>query len=95
MQVTGVGSILAMHFQERPIRRPGDTKETPAELRALFHLEMLQAGYYLARRGFMSLSLALVEADYDGFEAAFEGFLDEHRTLLSRALFNVRCCRGG
>jgi glutamate-1-semialdehyde 2,1-aminomutase len=47
---------------------------------------MLRSGYYLARRGFISLSLPLVTADYDGFAAAFEGFLDEHRTLLSREL---------
>jgi glutamate-1-semialdehyde 2,1-aminomutase len=86
VQVTGAGSILAMHFQTKPIRRPADAKETPAEVRGLFHLEMLRSGYYLARRGFISLSLPLVTADYDGFTAAFEGFLDEHRTLLSREL---------
>ena len=86
VQVTGAGSILAMHFKTKPIRRPADAKETPAEVRGLFHLEMLRSGYYLARRGFISLSLPLVTADYDGFAAAFEGFLDEHRTLLSREL---------
>jgi glutamate-1-semialdehyde 2,1-aminomutase len=86
VQVTGAGSILAMHFQTKPIRRPVDAKETPAEVRGLFHLEMLHSGYYLARRGFISLSLPLVTADYDGFAASFEGFLDEHRTLLSREL---------
>jgi glutamate-1-semialdehyde 2,1-aminomutase len=83
VQVTGVGSIMAVHFHERPIRRPADTKETPAALRALFHFEMLRSGFYLARRGFMSLSLVLAEEDYDGFSAAFERFLDEHRILLS------------
>jgi glutamate-1-semialdehyde 2,1-aminomutase len=86
VQVTGAGSILTMHFQTKPIRRPADTKETPAEVRGLFHLEMLRSGYYLARRGFISLSLPLVATDYDGFAAAFDGFLDEHRTLLSREL---------
>jgi glutamate-1-semialdehyde 2,1-aminomutase len=84
VQVTG--SILAVHFQTKPIRRPADTKETPTEMRGLFHLEMLRSGYYLARRGFMSLSLPLAAADYEGFATAFDGFLDEHRTLLSREL---------
>jgi glutamate-1-semialdehyde 2,1-aminomutase len=84
VQVTGVGSIMAVHFQDRPVRRPADTKETPAALRGLFHLEMLRSGYYLARRGFISLSLTLDDPDYDGFSAAFERFLEDHRTLLSR-----------
>ena len=34
----------------------------------------------------MSLSLPLVTADYEGFAAAFDSFLGEHRTLLSREL---------
>jgi hypothetical protein len=34
----------------------------------------------------MSLSLPLAAADYEGFATAFDGFLDEHRTLLSREL---------
>jgi glutamate-1-semialdehyde 2,1-aminomutase len=83
VQVTGTGSLMAVHFQDQPIRCPADTKATPAALRELFHLEMLRAGYYLARRGFMSLSLPLDDPDYDGFAAAFDNFLDEHRTLLS------------
>lgn len=82
VQVTGIGSIMAVHFQAEPIKRPGEVR-TPPALRALLHLEMLRRGYYMARRGFMSLSLSLTEADYDGFGAAFDDFLEEHRTLLS------------
>lgn len=76
VQVTGVGSILCMHFQEEPIRQPDDTLHTPAAARALFHLEMLARGFYVARRGFIALSLPLTEQDYDAFTAAFEDFLD-------------------
>jgi glutamate-1-semialdehyde 2,1-aminomutase len=75
VQVTGVGSILCMHFQPQPIRQPADTVHTPAAARALFHLEMLARGFYVARRGFLALSLPLVEGDYDAFAAAFEDFL--------------------
>ena len=75
VQVTGVGSILCMHFQEAPIRQPDDTLQTPAAARALFHLEMLARGFYVARRGFIALSLPLSAADYDAFAAAFEDFL--------------------
>jgi glutamate-1-semialdehyde 2,1-aminomutase len=75
VQVTGVGSILCMHFQEQPIREPDDTLHTPAAARALFQLEMLARGFYVARRGFIALSLPLTEADYDAFATAFEDFL--------------------
>ncbi|HEX5794932.1 MAG TPA: aminotransferase class III-fold pyridoxal phosphate-dependent enzyme [Geminicoccaceae bacterium] len=75
VQVTGVGSILCMHFQRQPIRQPDDTAHTPAAARALFHLEMLARGFYVARRGFIALSLPLVESDYDAFADAFDDFL--------------------
>jgi glutamate-1-semialdehyde 2,1-aminomutase len=75
VRVTGIGSILCMHFQHEPIRQPDDTLHTPAAARALFHLEMLRRGFYVARRGFIALSLPLTEADYEAFAAAFEDFL--------------------
>ncbi len=80
-QVTGVGSLLNIHFQKTPIRRPADVK--PAnEQRALFHLEMLARGYYLARRGYMTLSVALEKRDYDGFLAAAGALLDDYGSVL-------------
>ena len=75
VQVTGVGSILCVHFQEVPVRQPDDTEHTPAAARALCHLEMLHRGFYLARRGFISLSLPLTDADRDAFVDAFDDFL--------------------
>jgi glutamate-1-semialdehyde 2,1-aminomutase len=83
VQVTGVGSILCVHFQEEAIRQPDDTLQTPAAARALFHLEMLARGFYLARRGFIALSLPLSAADYDAFADAFEDFLNACGPALS------------
>ena len=83
VQVTGIGSLMTVHFQKEPIERPADTLKTPPALRALFHLEMLTRGFYLARRGAVSLSLPLTEDDLEAFAAAFESFLDEHGSLLS------------
>ncbi len=80
--VTGVGSILCMHFQHRPVTKPADVAATPPAARKLFQLEMNLAGFYLARRGFMSLSLALTEADCDAYVAAFEDFLDTYGAVL-------------
>jgi glutamate-1-semialdehyde 2,1-aminomutase len=64
-----------MHFQRQPIYQPDDTEHTPAAARALFHLEMLARGFYVARRGFIALSLPLTASDYDAFAAAFDDFL--------------------
>ena len=82
VQVAGIGSIMCVHFHDRPIRRPADAGPSELSARALFHLEMLERGFYLARRGFISPSLALEPADYDAFAAAFEDFLDTYGSVL-------------
>lgn len=80
--VTGAGSILGIHFQDKPVHRPDDTEATPAAARKLFHLEMNLRGFYLARRGFMSLCLPLTDRDYDRFSDAFGEFLETYGDLL-------------
>ena len=82
-QATGCGSIIGLHWQAEPIRRPADTGATPAAARSLSHLELIRRGFYFARRGFISLSLPLETDDYRDFVAAFADFLDEHRAVLS------------
>ncbi len=72
VRVTGVGSILCIHLHDRPITSPAVAKQSDPRARALFHLEMLERGFYLARRGFMSLSLPLTAQDHDAFAEAFD-----------------------
>jgi glutamate-1-semialdehyde 2,1-aminomutase len=74
--VTGVGSMVGLHFTDGPVRRITDLPPA-TELRALLHLHLLEHGYSYARRGFVALSLPLGEADIDGFAAAVEAFLAE------------------
>lgn len=81
-QVTGRGSMLAVHFQRGAIARAGDLTSLPAA-RKLFHLEMLESGISFARRGFMALSLPLEAKDYDTYAAAFEEFLSSYAGLLA------------
>ena len=89
-QVIGVGSIQCVHFQKGPIRAPEDTwHEDPAaakrqsDLQSLFHLDMLAAGQYIARRGYMTMSLPVTDAEMSGFERAFEEFLTVRGSLLN------------
>lgn len=83
VQVTGTGSIMSLHYQSKPIERPEDSEATPADLRTIMHLDLFERGYITARRGFMSLSLALEAADLDGFVSAFEDVLASRASLLS------------
>lgn len=81
-QVMGIGSMICVHFQGEPIRRPADAEATRPGTRKLMQLEMNLKGFYLSRRGFMSMSLPLTGEDYDGFVTTFEEFLDENATVL-------------
>ncbi len=74
-RVTGRGSIMNVHFQRTPIRCHADLAATPQAARDLFHLEMLLAGFWIARRGFITVSLAHDDEDCDRMVAAFETFL--------------------
>ncbi|HKX08897.1 MAG TPA: aminotransferase class III-fold pyridoxal phosphate-dependent enzyme [Stellaceae bacterium] len=81
MQATGVGSLLSIHFQRTAIRRPQDV-DSADEKRALFHIEMMQRGYYLARRGYMALSVVLEPKDFDGFVAVAGAIAEEYSSVL-------------
>jgi glutamate-1-semialdehyde 2,1-aminomutase len=85
VQVQGTGSIMGIHFKRGPIRRPQDVwpaeplgKAVQADLYALLQLSLIAAGCYVARRGYITLSLPMGEAECDRFAAAFTSFLDTH-----------------
>jgi glutamate-1-semialdehyde 2,1-aminomutase len=78
IQVLGQGSILCFHPQAGLIRRPADLAKAPAALRKLLHLELNLRGLYLARRGFMSLSLPMTDDDHDVMVAAFDAYLGDY-----------------
>lgn len=83
LQVTGRGSMLCLHPHSQPISRPADV--APAtEARKLLHLELNLRGFYIARRGFMSLSLPLTDADHDALVAALEAVLDDNAGVLAQ-----------
>jgi glutamate-1-semialdehyde 2,1-aminomutase len=93
LQVTGLGSLMNIHFCAQPIRIPADAhpadpaaSRTLGELMKLFHLDLIEQGYYLARRGFIALSLPTSEADAEGFATAVSDFLDARGGLIERTL---------
>jgi glutamate-1-semialdehyde 2,1-aminomutase len=80
-QATGIGSLIGLHFRGGRIYRGADTggdsraAEIQHAMETLFHLEMLNRGYYFARRGYIALSLPTTDADCDGFATAVDDFL--------------------
>ncbi len=93
MQTIGVGSIMAMHFQRGPIKRPEDTwgpdaasDKRRSDILKLFHLDMMERGQYFARRGMMALSLPIGEPEFAAFESALDEFLNVHGSVLRSAV---------
>lgn len=85
MKVTGLGSLMCFHFIDTPvesIKSPDDTANEDKTLAAIFHLYLLQKGYYISRRGYIALSLALGEPELRGFHDAVVEFLGEYKSLL-------------
>jgi glutamate-1-semialdehyde 2,1-aminomutase len=92
MQVLGVGSIMAVHFHRGTVTKAQDLwpKDAAAaaryaDLQKLLHLDLLEQGQYMARRGFISLSLPMTESEFAGFAAAFEEFLAVRGALATAA----------
>ena len=86
MKWTGLGSILNVTFTTTPveaIKCPEDFGKPLTELGDLFHLYLLERGFYVARRGFIALSLALTDEDLAKFVDAVGDFLKQHGHLVS------------
>ena len=80
MTVSGWGSLMNIHCVDADVSSPRDAAradQLAAEL--LFH-GLLKRGYYMARRGFVAVSLALTTQDVDGFVDALMDVVDEMKT---------------
>ncbi|KAI8624255.1 class III aminotransferase [Xylariaceae sp. FL1651] len=90
LKVLGCGSILVFHFTDvklQDIKSPADWKaDEDPRLLDLFHLEMLNDGFYLARRGYVALSIVLLEGEgrreLDRFVDAVERFVAKFEDLV-------------
>ena len=82
-QAAGSGSLMNIHFIAGDIRSHHDLAGRNLTALDLFHLEMIAAGIYITRRGYMALSLALTEDDHDVFVAEADKFLSAYGELIS------------
>jgi len=77
LQFTGIGSLLCAHPVNGVIRTAADTAAADASLRDLLFFDMLERGFYLARRGFIALSLEIGDDEIRRFEEAVSNVLEQ------------------
>ncbi len=82
MQFTGIGSMLAVHTMRGTVHSPSDAARDDAKLKELFFFDLLERGIWLARRGMMTVSLPIREAECDTLVAAVGDFLSTRSSLL-------------
>jgi glutamate-1-semialdehyde 2,1-aminomutase len=82
MQFTGLGSMIAVHMTDRPIRSEEDAGHGNAPLRDLFWFDLVARGIWFAKRGMFALSIALDDADHDKLVDAVEDFTQTRAPLL-------------
>jgi glutamate-1-semialdehyde 2,1-aminomutase len=82
VQFTGAGSMLAVHVARGPIASPEDAAKADPKLKELFFFDLLAQGIWLARRGMMTVSLPVGDAECDALVAAVDEFLAARKSLL-------------
>ena len=75
----GLGSLLKIHFADRPVRdyRSAYLTEQEAQRQAVFNRGLLNRGVLAAGYGLMALSTPMLDADIDAIVAAASGALAE------------------
>ena len=74
---TGRGSMVGLHPVGGPVTSPEDLADADDRRRELLFLDLLERGYYMARRGFIALSLEVTDDEIDGFVRAVRDCLRE------------------
>jgi glutamate-1-semialdehyde 2,1-aminomutase len=86
MHCNGLGSIFAIHFSSKPVRRTADISAGCLSLRPLLHMEMLLEGVLVCKRGDMFLSLPMTETHLSRARLALEKFIDRYKPLILEVL---------
>ena len=74
LYMTGLGSVMNIQAKR--------DAATANKIRDLLFFDLVERGYYIARRGMVVLSLPLTDEDADGFATAMEGIVTERRAVL-------------
>ncbi|MGH7527250.1 MAG: aminotransferase class III-fold pyridoxal phosphate-dependent enzyme, partial [Gemmatimonadales bacterium] len=75
VQVTGLGSLFAIHLTRRPVRTSRDSSATPADLRHRLFLGLFNEGVLIDPRGVGTVSLAIGDGEIERFAEALRAVL--------------------
>jgi glutamate-1-semialdehyde 2,1-aminomutase len=78
LQFTGMGSLIGAHATANPIVRPMQPDERQMAIKDLLFFHLLERGFYIARRGFITLSLMIGQLEMDSFVNAVSEFLTRY-----------------
>ncbi len=78
---TGIGSLMNLHGCRDNIRTPEDLAASEDRIKELIFLDLLNSGFYIARRGFTALMLPLENRDLDRFAEAIQSILEQRRVV--------------
>jgi glutamate-1-semialdehyde 2,1-aminomutase len=83
LQFTGIGSLLCAHPVTGVIKTAADAAAVDPLLRDLLFFDLLERGFYLARRGFIALSLAIGDDEMRRFEETVSEVLEERADVFA------------
>ena len=76
VHVTGMGSMMALHFGIKSPRAPYSPPPGYSDLYELVHLKMMAKGQFYARRGMINLSLPVTDSMFKDFSSDLIATLD-------------------
>ena len=82
MQFSGLGSLMNLHATRRPLRSPADLAGSDPRAKDLVYQALLERGVFMARRGFIALSLPFGDAQVQTLVAALDDVLRTTRAYL-------------
>jgi glutamate-1-semialdehyde 2,1-aminomutase len=81
MCATGAGSLMNVHGVFGPVTSIDDLRSNDDRWKELLWFDALEAGFHLARRGFVALSLEVTDDDVDRFVAFVDEWAERVRGL--------------
>lgn len=86
MYCNGYGSIFAVHFSRKAVKRKADISAGCQAMRPLLHMELLLDGVLVCGRGDMFLSLPMTQQHLSRARDALEKFADRYKPLIVEVL---------
>jgi glutamate-1-semialdehyde 2,1-aminomutase len=85
LQCTGLGSLMTLHATDRPLRGYADLAGADPRIKDLIYFGLLERGVFMARRGFIALSLPFGDAEMELFVTALDDVLSSYAAVLPAA----------